>query len=118
MRTATRPSPAGLHAVELGIGGMTCASCAVRIEKRLNRLKGVTATVNFATETAHVSFPAEVSTGDLISAVEQTGYTAAVPASRPAGSEAADGTSAADEASRLLPRLLVSAALAFPVVVL
>jgi Cu+-exporting ATPase len=104
--------------VELGIGGMTCASCAARIEKKLNKLAGVTATVNFATETAHVSFPAEVSTGDLISVVERTGYTATLPASRQAGSEAATGTPAADEAALLLPRLLVSAALAFPVVVL
>ena len=118
MTTATRPSPAGLRVVELGIGGMTCASCSARIEKKLNKLAGVTATVNFATETAHVSFPAEVSTSDLISVVERTGYTAAPPASRPAGSEAATGTPAADEAALLLPRLLVSAALAFPVVVL
>src|SRR5580692_2394473 len=118
MTTATRPSPAGVRAVELGIGGMTCASCAARIEKKLNKLDGVTAAVNFATEIAHVSFPAGVSTGDLISVVERTGYTAALPASRPAGSEAADGTSAADEAALLRPRLLVSVALAFPVVVL
>ena len=59
-----------------------------------------------------------VSAGDLISVVEQTGYTAALPASRPAGSEAASGTPAADEAALLLPRLLVSVALAVPVVVL
>jgi Cu+-exporting ATPase len=118
MTTVTRPSSRGIGAVELGIGGMTCASCAARIEKKLNKLAGVTATVNFATETAHVSFPAEVSTGDLISVVERTGYTATLPASRQAGSEAASGTPAADEAALLLPRLLVSAALAFPVVVL
>ncbi|HJZ03997.1 MAG TPA: heavy metal translocating P-type ATPase, partial [Streptosporangiaceae bacterium] len=118
MTTVTRPSSPGIGAVELGIGGMTCASCAARIEKKLNKLKGVTATVNFATETAHVSFPAEVSTGDLISVVEQTGYTAALPVSRPAGSEAATTTSPADEAALLRPRLLVSVALAFPVVVL
>jgi len=49
MTTATRPSPAEARAVELGIGGMTCASCAARIEKKLNRLEGVTAAVNFAT---------------------------------------------------------------------
>ena len=61
---------------ELAIGGMTCASCAARIEKKLNKLDGVTATVNFATETARVSFPAAVSAGDLISVVEQAGYTA------------------------------------------
>ena len=55
--------------VELAIGGMTCASCAARIEKKLNKLDGVTATVNFATETAQVSFPATVNAGDLISVV-------------------------------------------------
>ncbi|HEV2256243.1 MAG TPA: heavy metal translocating P-type ATPase [Streptosporangiaceae bacterium] len=123
MTTATGP---GARAVELGIGGMTCASCAARIEKKLNKVEGVTATVNFATETAHVSFPAGVSTGDLISVVERTGYTAALPAvlpavlpaSRPAGLEAAGGPSSADQAALLRPRLLVSLALAFPVVVL
>ena len=104
--------------MELSIGGMTCASCAARIEKKLNQVEGVAATVNFATETAHVSFPAGVSTGDLISVVEQTGYTAALPASRPGGPESAQGTAAADEAALLRPRLLVSVALAFPVVVL
>ena len=105
--------------MELVIGGMTCASCATRIEKKLNKLEGVTAAVNFATETAYVSFPAGVSTSDLISVVEQTGYTAALPVSRRRPrSEAAAGTPAADEAAQLLPRLLVSVALAFPVVVL
>ena len=58
------------RAVELAIGGMTCASCAARIEKKLNRLDGVTAAVNFATETARVTFPPTVSTTDLISVVE------------------------------------------------
>ena len=58
--------------VELVIGGMTCASCAAaRIEKKLNKLDGVTATVNFATQTARVAFPAAVSAGDLISVVER-----------------------------------------------
>jgi P-type Cu+ transporter len=118
MTTATMLSPARVRAVELSIGGMTCASCAARIEKKLNKLEGVTAAVNFATETAHVSFPAAVSTSDLISVVAQTGYTAALPASRPAGSEAANRTPAADEAALLRPRLLVSLALAFPVIVL
>ena len=61
------------RAVDLTIGGMTCASCAARIEKKLNRLDGVTATVNFATEKARVSFPAAVSPADLISVVEQAG---------------------------------------------
>jgi Cu+-exporting ATPase len=122
-------SRAGTQAgsVELAIGGMTCASCAARIEKKLNKLDGVTATVNFATESARVSFPAVVSTGDLISVVEQAGYTAAVPApqqaeaARPgAAGPAAAGPAAveAGEPDRMRPRLLVSMALALPVVVL
>jgi Cu+-exporting ATPase len=101
--------------VELAIGGMTCASCAARIEKKLNRLDGVTATVNFATETARMTFPAAVSAGDLISVVEQAGYTVALPASRQSapGEEAGPG-----EADALRWRLLVSLVLAIPVVVL
>ena len=69
--------------VELAIGGMTCASCAARIEKKLNRLDGVTAAVNYATEKATVSFPETVRPDELIAVVEQTGYTATVP--RPVG---------------------------------
>jgi P-type Cu+ transporter len=65
--------------VELAISGMTCASCAVRVEKQLNKLAGVTATVNLATETAAVSSPVTLNPGDLIAAVERAGYTARVP---------------------------------------
>ena len=65
--------------VELLIGGMTCASCAARIEKKLNKLDGVTATVNYATEKAKVTFPGDVTPGDLIATVEETGYTAQLP---------------------------------------
>jgi P-type Cu+ transporter len=61
---------------ELTIGGMTCASCAARIERKLNGLDGVSAAVNFATETARVTFPATVTAEDLVSAVERAGYTA------------------------------------------
>ena len=68
-----------MSATELAIGGMTCASCAARVEKKLNRLDGVTATVNFATETARVSFPDAVAVTDLIAVVERAGYTAAQP---------------------------------------
>ena len=57
--------------IELEIGGMTCASCAARIEKRLNRLDGVAATVNYATETAHVTHGA-----DVVAAVDEAGYSA------------------------------------------
>jgi Cu+-exporting ATPase len=74
---------AAQQAVELSIGGMTCASCAARIEKKLNKLDGVTATVNFATEKAAVTFPGTVTPEDLIAVVERTGYTAALPAPPP-----------------------------------
>ena len=69
-----------VRAVELAIGGMTCASCAARVEKKLSKLNGVSATVNFATGTARVSFPAGLPATNLVSVVEQTGYTAALPA--------------------------------------
>jgi P-type Cu+ transporter len=122
--TATGQSPAGsahdaISRADLVIGGMTCASCAARIEKKLNSLDGVTATVNFATETAHVTFPAAVSPGDLISVVEQAGYTATLPSM--SADEAAEEAREADdagEAATLRQRLLVSLLLAGPVVVL
>jgi Cu+-exporting ATPase len=95
--------------IELAIGGMTCASCAARVEKKLNRLDGVTATVNYATEKARVSFSSGVTTEDLIATVEKTGYTASVPS--PAVEED-------DGSRRLRTRLLVSTALTVPVVAL
>jgi P-type Cu+ transporter len=84
MSVVTGASPAAapggaVRAVELTIGGMTCASCAARVEKKLGKLDGVSATVNFATGTARVSFPAAMPATELISVVEQAGYTAAVP---------------------------------------
>src|SRR3954470_12939595 len=75
--------------VELPIDGMTCASCAGRVEKSLNRLDGVEATVNFATERASVEFdPAQVEPEQLVGAVESVGYSAALPA--PTGEQGAD----------------------------
>jgi Cu+-exporting ATPase len=103
------------RSVELSIGGMTCASCAARIEKKPNKLAGVTATVNFATEKASVSFPAAVNSEDLISVVERAGYTAALPA--PSAEEAGPAPEP-DETAGLRQRLLVSLVLAVPVVVL
>ncbi|MFE7261856.1 heavy metal translocating P-type ATPase [Streptomyces sp. NPDC057592] len=67
---------------ELTIGGMTCASCAARVEKKLNRMDGVTATVNYATEKAKVAFGPGTGIADLIATIEKTGYTAQ-PAHRP-----------------------------------
>ena len=125
MSTVTDDRPAGApvdgaRCVDLAIGGMTCASCAARVEKKLNRLDGVAATINFATETARVSFPASISTDELIAVVERAGYTAALPAPRPAEPkpEARGPSPDRDDAASLRQRLLVSAALAAPVVVL
>ncbi|MFG2984609.1 heavy metal translocating P-type ATPase [Streptomyces sp. NPDC048258] len=106
-----------ITAVELSIGGMTCASCAARIEKKLNRMDGVDATVNFATEKAHVSYTGDVQVADLIATVVKTGYTAEEPAP-PAAAEEPEGGSPDPELAALRGRLLVSAALALPVVLL
>ncbi|MFI5786554.1 heavy metal translocating P-type ATPase, partial [Streptomyces sp. NPDC051640] len=73
---------AGASEAELMIGGMTCASCAARVEKKLNRMDGVTATVNYATEKARVTFGEGLELGDLVATVEKTGYTAR-PVARP-----------------------------------
>ncbi|MGW9630854.1 heavy metal translocating P-type ATPase [Agromyces sp. NPDC055520] len=70
--------------IDLGIEGMTCASCVSRVEKRLGRLDGVEAEVNLATEKARVRFPASTSIDDLVEAVRQAGYTAHVPPAPPA----------------------------------
>ena len=109
--------------VELAIGGMTCASCANRIERKLNKLDGVTATVNYATEKAKVTFAEGVDRQDLVVAVEQAGYTARLPEPpRSSGDlEGADmgtGLEAAedDRVRALRTRLVVSAVLAVPVI--
>ena len=114
--------------VELAIGGMTCASCAARIEKKLNRMADVAATVNFATERAKVTYGGGVEVADLIATVERTGYTAAVP--QPVIELAAGGTGVAaagedgaaaepgsDEIA-LRQRMITSIVLAVPVIVL
>jgi Cu+-exporting ATPase len=140
---------------ELTIGGMTCASCAARVEKKLNRMDGVTASVNYATEKARVAFGAGTRLADLIATVEKTGYTAqpvqrpaptpppetpsAPEATGPAEAERTEGTrqtreteaaadtapeeteaerGAADALAALRQRLIVSAVLAAPVVLL
>ncbi|MEU8027473.1 heavy metal translocating P-type ATPase [Streptomyces sp. NPDC049099] len=105
--------------VELLIGGMTCASCAARVEKKLNRMEGVSATVNFATEKAKIAFGEGVRVADLIATVEKTGYTAEEPAPPEPEPEAAPETPGQDpELGALRHRLLVSALLAAPVVLL
>ncbi|MCW2864457.1 MAG: heavy metal-transporting ATPase [Actinoallomurus sp.] len=101
--------------VELAISGMTCASCANRIEKRLNKLQGVTAIVNYATEKASVSFEPGITPDDLIAQVEKTGYTASLPAP-PEPTEEANAEDAPVRALR--DRLVISALLAVPVILL
>ena len=110
------PSTTAEH-VDLTLTGMTCAACAARIEKKLNRLGGVAASVNYATERASVEFdPAIVSTDDLRTAVESIGYGAMIPTS---GEDGDDGDGADDRRRRaLLRRLVVAAVLGVPVLVL
>ena len=98
--------------VDLAITGMTCASCAHRIERKLNKLEGVSATVNYATEKAHVVAPGSTSTDLLLETVAKAGYAASVP------DPESDTDDAADELAALRRRLVVSAVLAVPVVAL
>ncbi|MFD9438011.1 heavy metal translocating P-type ATPase [Streptomyces sp. NPDC060006] len=102
---------------ELAIGGMTCASCAARIEKKLNRMDGVTATVNYATEKAKVTHTGAVSVQDLIATVEKTGYTAHEPVPEPTRPGYDDATREADDELRpLRERLTTAVVLAVPVI--
>ncbi|QFU86581.1 cation-translocating P-type ATPase [Amycolatopsis sp. YIM 10] len=100
--------------VELAITGMTCASCAARIERKLNKMDGVTATVNYATEKAKVSYPAELAPTALIEQVEAAGYAATVPRTEPEPAE-----SEVDDPTRpLRDRLIGAAVLSVPVIAL
>ena len=105
------------QSIELAIGGMTCASCAARVERKLNRLDGVSASVNYATEKATVSYPAGTTPAELVATVEATGYTATLR--EPQGLAVDGGDQApADDTDPLRQRLLVSAALSLPVLLL
>jgi len=107
--TATR------ERLQLPIEGMTCASCANRIEQRLNKLEGVEASVNYATEAATVAYdPAAVETDQLIEAVEGAGYRAALPSAEPAAGQQAEG----DPLALLRRRMLFAAAFALPVLLM
>ncbi|MDN5859725.1 MAG: heavy metal translocating P-type ATPase [Pseudonocardia sp.] len=107
--TTTTPATTGtVTEIELAIGGMTCASCANRIERKLNTLDGVTATVNYATEKARVAAPAGIDPQVLVAQVAAAGYTAELP--RPSEPPAER------EADPLRQRLVISAALAVPVI--
>jgi Cu+-exporting ATPase len=100
--------------IDLSIGGMTCASCAMRIEKRLNKLDGVTASVNYATEKARVDTSGPIDPELLIAEVEKAGYTAQLP--QPPKQELAEDEVADDPSRPLLNRLLVSIVLTVPVI--
>jgi Cu+-exporting ATPase len=103
--------------VDLPITGMTCASCASRIERKLNKLDGVSASVNYATERAAVDFdPRAVQPAELLDAVAAAGYQATLPRRAQMGTPAPDGEP--DQTAALRRRLIVSAALALPVLVL
>ncbi|MFV2103906.1 heavy metal translocating P-type ATPase [Micromonospora sp. LOL_024] len=114
--TTSRPETATPHLIELVIGGMTCAACAARIEKKLNRMDGVRASVNYATEKASVTYDAPVTPDDLVATVKQTGYRATLPPPPTPDAPAAAGP--ADGLSVLRTRLWISVALSLPVVVL
>lgn len=125
MTPADRPqvlppvATAAVTELELEIGGMTCASCAARVEKKLNRMDGVTATVNYATEKAKVAFGGGIGVPDLIATVEATGYTAALPAPpAPAAApgDPADAAPAPDALTTLRQRLVTAVVLAVPVI--
>ena len=104
--------------LDLPITGMTCSSCAARVERSLNGLDGVQATVNYATEKATVDFDAAlVDPQSLVAAVESAGYTASLPQSGPA-SDGEEPGAEADAADGLRRRLVFSAALSLPVLLL
>ncbi len=118
---STTIGPSATHPerqIDLPIEGMTCTSCAARIERRLNKLEGVTATVNYATETARVSFPEGLDTAALVAEVEAAGYSARLPAT----AHVHDGATAIDQGPdptrALRDRLTASAALTLPVLLM
>src|SRR6266508_5305872 len=129
--TASSGAAPGGGQVELSIGGMTCASCAARIERRLNKLDGISATVNFATEKARVAYPDGMSPDELVAVVEKVGYTATVPPP-PAPPAPAPGTAPetvgrteatadaadANELRAVRQRLVTAVVLSVPVVVM
>ena len=115
MSTDTTPDHSN-ESLSLAIGGMTCASCAMRVEKKLNKIDGVHATVNYATEQARVDAPTGLAVEELIAAVESAGYSASVPAGDETSDDPSDGEP--EELRTLRQRLYGSAALSVPVIVL
>ena len=119
-RQGAASAVSALASIELAVGGMTCTSCAARIQKKLNRLDGVEAAVNYATEKATVRYdPTKIDPSELVSTVEQTGYSAKLPQPpAPTGDAAAAPDETDLEIATLRQRLLVSALLTLPVLVL
>ena len=118
MSTTTDPSA---RSIELEIGGMTCAACAMRIEKKLNKLDGVEATVNYATEKARVITDGAVDADELIATVEATGYHASLPAPAPAVTAAGGAAPGPDDVEdpelvALRQRLIGAVVLSVPVI--
>jgi Cu+-exporting ATPase len=103
----TAETPSSRRSIDLDIQGMSCASCAARITKKLNKVGGVDATVNYATAKAHALAPAGVSSEDLIAVVENAGYGATIPT---------PDSVPVDRAAELRTRLIVSAILSVPVI--
>ena len=99
-----------IQTIDLDVQGMTCASCAARIEKKLNRLEGVKATVNYATEKATVHAGKGTTAQALIQTIEQTGYHATLPAESPRDPEL--------ELRQLRRRLIICAVLSLPVIMI
>ncbi|SNC73354.1 Cu+-exporting ATPase [Kytococcus aerolatus] len=123
----TPTAPSATQAVQLDITGMTCASCANRIERKLNKLDGVTASVNYATEQASVEAPPELDPATLLETVEKAGYGATLPTPEPEPGTGRDGAATAEdtepdaldpETAALRQRLLVSAVLTIPVILM
>ena len=118
MSTSEAPWPLDVG-IELEIGGMTCASCANRIERKLNKLDGISASVNYATEKARVMAPEGYDPQQLVTTVEKAGYTAALPAPPKERSEGEDAEESEDPELRSLRQRLIGAALlTIPVIVL
>src|SRR5699024_5110010 len=105
------------RSVELAVDGMSCASCANRVERKLNKLDGVAATVNYATEKATVTYPSGVDVEDLVEQVEHAGYSASAPTVDDDAPSSSDADSE-DEAEPLRQRLIGSIVLSVPVVLL
>ncbi len=120
LHAAAEPATAreSMQQVVLAIGGMTCASCAARIEKKLNRLDGVSATVNYATETARVSYEDLVTPESLVAEVQKIGYTATLPLPRRNDTPPTATAPEVDPVRAWRDRLLISLVLSVPVVAL